>query len=39
MDIITFIKVGRLKWAGHVVPMDQQQPVKIILNAEPEGRR
>jgi hypothetical protein len=33
MDIITSIKAGRLKWAGHVVRMDQQQPAK------PEGIR
>jgi hypothetical protein len=32
MDIITFIKVGRLKWAGHAVRMDQQRPAKIIFN-------
>jgi hypothetical protein len=25
MDIIIFIKVGRLKWAGHVFRMDQQR--------------
>jgi hypothetical protein len=39
MGIITFIKVGRLKWAGHVVLMNQQRPAKRILNAKPEGRR
>jgi hypothetical protein len=39
MDILITIKVGRLKWAGHVVRKYQQQPAKIILNAEPEGRR
>jgi hypothetical protein len=39
MDIITFIKVDRLKWAGHAVRMDQQRPAKVILNAKPEGRR
>jgi hypothetical protein len=27
MNIITFIKVGRLKWAGHVVRMDQKRPL------------
>jgi hypothetical protein len=36
MDIITFIKVGRLKWAGHVVRMDQRRPAKRILNAKLE---
>jgi hypothetical protein len=39
MDIIAFIKVGRLKWAGHVIRMDQQQPAKTILNAKLEGTR
>jgi hypothetical protein len=39
MDITTFIKVGRLKWAGHVVRMDQQRPAKRILNAKLEGTR
>jgi hypothetical protein len=39
MDIITFIEVGRLKWAGHVPRMDQQRPAKRILNAKPEDRR
>jgi hypothetical protein len=39
MDIITFIKVGRLRWADHVVRMDQQRPAKRILNAKLEGTR
>jgi hypothetical protein len=38
MDVITFIKTGRLKWAGHVVRMDQQRPAKRIINFKPEGR-
>jgi hypothetical protein len=39
MNIITFVKVGRLKWANHVVRMDEQQPAKIILNAKLEDTR
>jgi hypothetical protein len=39
MDIITFIKFGRLKWAGHFFRIDKQRPAKIILNAKPEGRK
>jgi hypothetical protein len=39
MDMITFIKVGRLKWAGHVLLMDQQRPAKRILNAKLKGTR
>jgi hypothetical protein len=39
MDIITFIKVGRLRWVGHVVRMDQQRPAKRILNAKLEDTR
>jgi hypothetical protein len=39
VDIITFIKVGRLKWAGHVVQTDQQRPAKRILNAKLESTR
>jgi hypothetical protein len=39
MDNITFINVGRLKRAGHVLRMDQQQPAKRILDAKLEGTR
>jgi hypothetical protein len=35
---ITFIKVGRLKWAGHV-RMDQQRPAKRIFNAKPNDKK
>jgi hypothetical protein len=38
MDIVTFIKV-RLKWAGHVIQRDQQEPIKRILNTNPERIR
>jgi hypothetical protein len=39
MDIITFIKVGMLKWAGHVFRIDHQRPTERILKAKPEDRR
>jgi hypothetical protein len=31
MDIITSIKVGGFKWAGHAVRMDQRRPGKEFL--------
>jgi hypothetical protein len=39
LDIIIFIKVGRLKWFVRVVRMDWQRPARIIFNAKREGRR
>jgi hypothetical protein len=39
VDIITFVKLGRLKWGGHVVRTDQHRLAKRILNVKPEGRR
>jgi hypothetical protein len=39
MDNMTFMAVGKLKGAGHIVRMDQQRPARTILNAKPEGRR
>jgi hypothetical protein len=30
---------GRLKWAAHIVQIDEQRRAKRILNAKPEGRR
>jgi hypothetical protein len=38
MNNITFIKVGRLKWA-RCVRMDEQRPAKRIFKAKPECRR
>jgi hypothetical protein len=38
MNIIFLIKLGRLKWEGHV-QMDKQRPAKIIINAKPEEKR
>jgi hypothetical protein len=39
VDIITFIKVGRLKWTSHVFGIDQQRPAERIMNAKPVDRR
>jgi hypothetical protein len=37
--IITFVIVGGLKSAVHIVRIDQQRPAKRILNAKPKGGR
>jgi hypothetical protein len=28
MNVITHIKMGRLKWAGHLIRVNDQQPAK-----------
>ena len=38
-DIITYIKINQLKWAGHVIRMEEQSPTRRILVAMVEGRR
>lgn len=38
-DIVTTIKIGRLRWAGHVNRYDDNNPAKKILKAEPIGTR
>ena len=38
-DIINFIKINRLRWAGHVVRMDDKEITKRILNSYPGGQR
>ena len=35
----TFIRVGRLRWAGHVARMDPTQPARQLLDNTPGGRR
>jgi hypothetical protein len=34
-----YIKINRLKWAGNVIRMDNNQTTKRMLNARPEGKR
>jgi hypothetical protein len=39
MDVITHMKVGRLKWAGHLIQMNDQQPAKRVFTVEQDGSR
>ena len=38
-DIVTYIKINRLKCAGHVIRMEEQSPTRRVLVAVVEGRR
>ena len=38
-DIVTYIKINQLKWAGHVICMEEQSPTRRVLVAVVEGRR
>ena len=38
-DIVTYIKINRLKWAGHVIGMEEQSATGRVLVAVVEGRR
>jgi hypothetical protein len=38
-DIVTLIKLGRLRWAGHVIRMVEDRPAKRILISNPGGAR
>jgi hypothetical protein len=37
--LVTIIRLTRLKWAGHIVRMQDNLPCKKITLAKPEGRR
>ena len=37
-DIVTYIKINRLKWAGHVIRMEEQSATRRVLVAVVEGR-
>ena len=36
-DVVTFIKLGRLRWAGHVMRMEESDAAKKFLCAKTEG--
>ena len=38
-DIVTYIKINQLKWAGHVINMEEQSATRRVLVAVVEGRR
>jgi hypothetical protein len=37
--IVQTAKIGRLRWAGHVVRMSDDSPVKMVLDNDPTGTR
>jgi len=38
-DTVTYIKINRLKWAGHVIRMEEQSATRRVLVSVAEGRR
>jgi hypothetical protein len=38
-DLVTTIRITRLRWAGHIVQMQDNLPCKKITLDKPEGRR
>ena len=38
-DLVTTIKITRLRWAGHIVRMQDNLPCRKITLDKPEGRR
>ncbi|GFX85299.1 uncharacterized protein TNCV_2675741 [Trichonephila clavipes] len=38
-ESVNFIKVQRIKWAGHIVRMDEDRATKEVFNAESIGTR
>ena len=37
--IVTYIKINRLRWAGHFIRLEEQIPARRVLVAVVEGRR
>ena len=38
-DTVTYIKINRLKWAGHVIRKEEKSPTRRVLVAVVEGSR
>jgi hypothetical protein len=39
LQLVTYIKIDRLRWAGHVIRLEEQSPTRRVLTAVVEGRR
>jgi hypothetical protein len=37
--MVTYIKINHLRWAGHVIRLEEQSPARRVLVAVVEGRR
>ena len=38
-DIVTYVKISSLKWAGHVIGMEEQSTTRRVLSAVVGGKR
>ncbi|GFV18146.1 uncharacterized protein TNCV_169491 [Trichonephila clavipes] len=38
-EIVNFLKIQRIKWAGHVVRMEEDRTTIKVFNAQPIGTR
>jgi hypothetical protein len=38
-DTVTYIKINRLRWAGHLIRLEEQSTARRVLTAVVEGRR
>jgi hypothetical protein len=38
-DVVTIIKIGRLRWAGHLIRAEEAYPPRKIMLSKPEGKR
>ncbi len=38
-NVVSMVKVNRLRWAGHVARMNEARAPKILFSRNPEGRR
>jgi hypothetical protein len=39
LDIVSFIRISRLKWIGYVNRMDNKRKVKQVFSTQPQGSR
>jgi hypothetical protein len=39
LHVSSYIKINRLRWAGHVIRLEEHRPTRRVLTAVVEGRR